>query len=91
MFVEQPSAISAAMALRSAAAVMIAEGRISSWRSFMICIPEALARRIARCYRPMRTVSGRAMPMTSVMQFIELAVNIPAQEPQPGQIDLPSP
>ncbi len=88
MFVEQPSAISAAMALRSAAAVMIAEGRISSWRSFMICIPEALARRI-RAAATAGTVPfpGRAMPMTSVMQFIELAVNIPAQEPQPGQID----
>ena len=28
---------------------------------------------------------GRARPMASVRQFIELAVNMPAQEPQVGQ------
>ena len=30
---------------------------------------------------------GRARPIASVRQFIELAVNIPAQEPQVGQAD----
>ena len=28
---------------------------------------------------------GRARPMASVRQFMELAVNMPAQEPQVGQ------
>ena len=28
---------------------------------------------------------GRARPMASVRQFIELAVNMPEQQPQPGQ------
>ena len=28
---------------------------------------------------------GSAIPSTSVMQFIEFAVNMPAQEPQVGQ------
>ena len=54
--------------------------------SSMICIPASFASRI----RSAQTAGivpfpGRPIPRTSVRQFIELAVNIPAQEPTPGQ------
>ena len=52
----------------------------------MTAAPAALASRI----RPASTAGmvpfpGRAMPSASARQFMLLAVNMPAQEPQPGQ------
>ena len=86
VFVEPPKARSTRSAFSKASAVMMAEGRRSRFTSSMTCIPASLARRI----RSAQTAGivpfpGSPIPSASVRQFIELAVNIPAQEPTPGQ------
>ena len=86
VFVDPPKAISTVMAFAKASAVMMSEGRRSRFTSSMICIPVSLARRIRSAQTAgMVPFPGSAIPRTSVRQFIELAVNIPAQEPTPGQ------
>ncbi len=68
------------------AAVTMSRGLISFSMSVMIC--RAAARASSwRCGSMARIVPlpGSASPMASSRQFIELAVNMPAQEPQPGQ------
>ena len=52
----------------------------------MTCIPACLARRRrADVTAGIVPLPGRPRPIASVRQFIELAVNIPEQEPQVGQ------
>jgi hypothetical protein len=54
----------------------------------MICMPACLARRMrADITAGMVPLPGNPMPMASVRQFMELAVNMPAHEPQVGQAD----
>ncbi len=86
VLVEPPKAMSTVIALAKASAVMIAEGLMPFSTSSMTCIPASFASRI-RSAQTAGTVPfpGRPIPRTSVRQFIELAVNIPAQEPTPGQ------
>ena len=86
VLVEQPSAMSRARAFIKARSVKMERGRMFFFSTSKISIPL----RFARCSRPAITAGmvplpGRASPRASVTQFIELAVNIPAQEPQPGQ------
>ena len=86
LLVEQPRAISVATAFLKAAGVRISRGQMFFFTSSMICIPECLA----SWMRPLCTAGivplpGRAMPMASLRQFMELAVYIPEQLPQPGQ------
>ena len=85
VLVEQPRAMSTVSALWKAAGVMMSRGRMSRRISSMICMPACLARR-RRAERGagMVPLPGRAMPMASVRQFMELAVYIPEQEPQLG-------
>ena len=53
-------------------------------------MPAFLARRSAAAWTAgMVPLPGRPMPRASVRQFMELAVNMPAQEPQPGQAHSP--
>ena len=69
---------------------MISRGRTSSAKSFITCIPAVFARRTRSAYTAgIVPFPGRPRPRTSVKQFMEFAVNIPEQEPQPGQ-ELPS-
>ena len=52
----------------------------------IICMPARLASRMrADSGAGMVPLPGRAMPMASVRQFMELAVYMPEQEPQVGQ------
>ena len=53
----------------------------------MICMPGMLGQADAgrRSTAGMVPLPGRPRPRASVRQFMELAVNMPAQEPQPGQ------
>ena len=64
----------------------MSRGLMSRLISSMICIPVCLASR-SRADRGagMVPLPGRAMPMASVRQFMELAVYMPEQEPQLGQ------
>ena len=72
--------------------VMIAKGRISAARSSIIFLP---ASRASWMRRPstagMVPLPISPMPKASVKQFMVLAVNIPAQLPQPGQAISSSP
>ena len=86
LLVEQPSAISAVRAFLKAASVIMSRGRIFLRYSSITCIPASFARRI----RPEYTAGivpfpPRAIPRTSVRQFMEFAVYIPEHEPQVGQ------
>ena len=64
----------------------MSRGRMSFFKSSMTFIPAVLARRMrAACTAGIVPFPGRARPRASERQFMELAVNIPAQEPQPGQ------
>ena len=85
--VEQPSAISVVSAFSKAAGVTISLGRRFLSRSFITCIPAVLASRIRSAYTAgIVPFPGSPRPKTSVRQFMELAVNMPEQEPQPGQL-----
>ena len=69
---------------------MMSRGRTSSAKRFITCIPAVFARRTRSAYTAgIVPFPGRPRPRTSVKQFMEFAVNIPEQEPQPGQ-ELPS-
>ena len=86
VLVEQPRAMSTAMAFKKAARVAMSRGRIPRANSSITFSPASLPRR-TRAALTAGTVPlpGRARPSASARQFIELAVNMPAQEPQPGQ------
>jgi len=74
------------MAFLKAAGVAMSRGLMFFLQSSMTFIPAIFARRIrAACTAGMVPLPGRARPTASDMQFMELAVNIPAQEPHPGQ------
>ncbi len=86
VFVEQPKAISTVKAFSKACLVKISRGQIFLSINSIICIPAFLASLILLAVTAgIVPFPGRPMPIVSVKQFIELAVNIPAQEPQPGQ------
>ena len=86
VFEEQPIAISARSAFSNAGRVRISSGRIFCSSRAITRSPVSLASRIrAASTAGVEPLPGSAMPITSVRQFIEFAVNIPAQEPQPGQ------
>ena len=88
VLVEQPSAISRHSALWKAASVMILSGVRPSSTIFTTRMPVFLARRMrAASTAAIVPLPGSAMPMTSVMQFMEFAVNMPEQEPQPGHAE----
>ncbi len=86
VFVEPPIAISRAKASSNASAVTISRGLMSFSKRVIICL-EALSANSSRSGVVARAVplKGKAKPKTSIRQFIELAVNIPEQEPQEGQ------
>jgi hypothetical protein len=57
---------------------------------FMTWYPLSLARiNLSEYTAGIVPLPGRAIPKISVIQFMELAVNMPAQEPQVGQAFLP--
>ena len=87
LLVEQPSAISTVRALRKASSVMMSRGRISFSTSFITAIPACFASLIRAEYTAgMVPLPFSPIPRTSVRQFMELAVYIPEQEPQVGQV-----
>ena len=78
--------MSTAIALAIDFFVTMSRGRMSLRSSSMTCIPACLARRRrAEVTAGIVPLPGRPRPIASVRQFIELAVNIPEQEPQVGQ------
>ena len=86
MLVEQPRAMSQARALRMLRALMMSRAQMFRRTISMMAAP---ARRPS-CRRLLYTAGmvplpGRPMPMASHRQFMELAVYIPEQLPQPGQ------
>ncbi len=86
VFVEPPSAISTATAFSKAAAVIMSRGQRLAASSAITCIPARFANRNrAAVIAGIVPLPGKPMPRASVRQFIVFAVNIPAQEPQPGQ------
>ena len=85
VLVEQPSAMSTAMAFLKASRVAMSLGLMFFLRSSMIFMPACLAsRRRAALTARIVPFPGRPRPRASVTQFMELAVYIPEQEPQPG-------
>jgi len=86
VLVEPPIAISTVIAFLKALAVIMSRGRISFANKSIMRLPACLAKAIlAPVLAKIVPLPGRPMPSTSVMQFMVLAVNMPAQEPQPGQ------
>ena len=60
--------------------------------SCMMCLPTSFASRfLLASTAGMVPLPGRPRPSASVMQFMVLAVNMPAQLPQPGQATSSSP
>ena len=83
---EQPKAMSAARAFLKPSRVIICLAVIPFSSISITCIPACLASAILRpLIAGIVPLPGRPRPKTSVRQFIEFAVNIPEQEPQPGQ------
>ena len=86
LLVEQPKAMSTRRALANAAGVITSRGRRFFASTCMICMPASLARRVrAAATAGIVPLPGSAIPIASLRQFIELAVNMPEHEPQPGQ------
>ena len=84
-WVNEASAISRQSALRNADSVMILSGVRPSLTSSTMRMPVFFARRMrAASTAAIVPLPGSAMPMTSVIQFMELAVTMPEQLPQPG-------
>ena len=93
VLVEPPMATSSAIAFSNASRVAIERGSAdasSSW--YQRCANATTVRpasrnssRRAACVASVEPLPGSASPSASVRQFIELAVNIPEQEPQVGQ------
>ncbi len=81
-----PRAISTASALKKASMVKISRGLMFFESRRMTALPDSLASRIRSASTAgIVPFPGRAMPSASARQFMLLAVNRPAQEPQPGQ------
>ena len=80
-------AMSTVMAFLNAFMVMMSRGRSCSLTRRTTVSPAFLARRARSPWKAAGIVPfpGRPMPNTSVRQFMVLAVNRPAQLPQPGQ------
>ena len=86
VLVEQPRAMSQVRALRRLRSLMIWRAVTPRRTRSMIAMPERLASCSRLAYTAgMVPLPGRAMPTASHRQFMELAVYIPEQEPQPGQ------
>ena len=86
VLVEQPRAISTVRAFSNAAGVRMDRGVIFFSSSSMIFMPASFARRNrADITAGMVPLPGRPRPITSVRQFMELAVNMPEHDPQVGQ------
>ncbi len=86
MFVEQPKAMSTERAFLKAVSVMIFLGVSCFSIRLTICIPAFLASLIrSDITAGIVPLPGNPMPIASVKQFMEFAVNMPAQEPQVGQ------
>ena len=86
VLVEQPKAMSTVKALSIDCSLIISRGLIFFSTNSMIFLPVSLATLIRAAETAnLVPLPGKATPNASVKQFIELAVNIPEQEPQPGQ------
>ncbi len=73
------------MAFEKAFFVMIFLGVIPFFKRVIIFIPASLAKRVrAAITAGMVPLPGSPIPIASVRQFMEFAVNIPAQEPHVG-------
>ena len=85
--VEQPRAMSTVRAFRKASRLIISRGRMSFFSISITAMPACLASSTRAEYTAgMVPLPRRPMPSTSVRQFIELAVYMPEQEPQLGQV-----
>ena len=85
----QPSAISVASAFLNAAGVRMSRGRTPSRTRPMMRMPACFASCVRAAYTAgMVPLPGSAMPMASHRQFMLLAVYMPEQLPQPGQVFL---
>ena len=83
---EHPRAISVVMALRMLFSLMISRAVMPCSSMFMIAMPACLASMVLPLeIAGMLPLPGRAIPIASQRQFIELAVYIPEHEPHPGQ------
>ena len=93
MFVEPPMATSTRIAFANAGLVAMESGRTEASSSSYQRLARSTTRRPAFRNRSLRAeavarvepLPGWASPMASIRQFIELAVNMPEQEPQVGQ------
>jgi len=86
VLVEPPMAMSRARALSIDLTLMISSGLMSFFTSSTICLPAALYRSCRRgSTAKIVPLPGRAMPIASDRQFMELAVNMPEQLPCVGQ------
>ena len=86
VLLEQPSAISAARALIKFCFVNMRRAVIPLLNMSITAIPAFLARAMRRPVTAgIVPLPGSPSPIASVRQFIEFAVNIPEQAPQPGQ------
>ena len=95
MFVEPPIATSRAIAFSNASRPAIERGstEASSFSYHCLAISTTVrpastnSDRRAAWVASVEPLPGRARPMASVRQFIELAVNMPEQEPQVGHAE----
>ena len=87
LLVEQPSAMSTASALRKAASVKMSRGRMFLCSISITAMPACFASSIRAEYTAgMVPLPLSPMPRASVRQFMELAVYMPEQDPQVGQV-----
>ena len=96
VLVEPPIATSRATAFSNAARVAIARGSTESSSLVVVALgqvddrarrPRSNSALRAAWVASVEPLPGRARPIASVRQFIELAVNMPEQEPQVGQAE----
>ena len=95
MLVDPPIATSSAIAFSNASRQAMARGSTDSSSVGVVAAGQLAIAVPARSNRPCRAVCvasvvplpGSARPIASVRQFIELAVNMPEQEPHVGQAD----
>ena len=86
VLVEPPMAMSRTKAFSKAARVRMSQGRMFLATRLMMAAPAAWkSRSRAGSVARMVPLPGRARPRASQRQFMELAVNMPEQEPQVGQ------
>ena len=86
VFVEPPKAMSTVIAFLKALSFMICLGVSCALTRATMAFPEVFASLIRSAWTAgMVPLPGSAIPKASLRQFIEFAVNMPAQEPAPGQ------